>query len=146
MNSNSLNVIHRLWVQTLTHKNVTNYWLGSIQNVYCRETVQLASPLPAFRCYTWKTGRSGRPGDVIRRGLGRSCVSPPTRPRIIPHGSDPLPYVCIVWGRSVEVFFCSTELIVNRCCLCRRGLCGGTTSASGQLQVRTRRKALDSTL
>ena len=27
-----------------------------------------------------KSGRPGRSGDVIGRGLGRGCVSPPTRP------------------------------------------------------------------
>ena len=32
-----------------------------------------------------KSGRPGRSGDVIGRGLGRGCVSPPTRPRNLLH-------------------------------------------------------------
>ena len=32
-----------------------------------------------------KSGRPGRSGDVIGRGLGRGCISPPTRPRNILH-------------------------------------------------------------
>jgi hypothetical protein len=35
--------------------------------------------------YAEKGGRSGRSGHVIGRGLGRSCASPPTRPRNILH-------------------------------------------------------------
>ena len=31
-----------------------------------------------FQCFTEKSGRPGRSGDVIGRDLGRSRVSPPT--------------------------------------------------------------------
>ena len=39
------------------------------------------SPSHVFQRSTRKSGRPGQSGDVIGRGLGRGCASPPTRPR-----------------------------------------------------------------
>ena len=42
-------------------------------------------PTHVFNVSREKSGRPGRSGDVIGRGLGRGCVSPPTRLRNLLH-------------------------------------------------------------
>ena len=60
------------------YSSLTNTWWMSIA-MFDYQYVNIASrarPTPQKN-----RGRPGRSGDVIGRGLGRGCVSPPTRPR-----------------------------------------------------------------